>query len=1319
MAKKRVVPGSITDPYKRREGDFSPDLVGFQLTNGTALFTLGNFAITTNTGSKLSKVFNTGVFSDPYTLETLNITNEESSLLVSNDIFTTLNVDTQNIDRFVYFGSLVEFIRVNIEGVISKWLGSLYITDQLDGYSYSVKNTVLGYSYDTNTNTSRLTIPTQYIDNKFGLDYEATGGLLLDATDISQIELSYNNYELYNDFGSFNILGYTGSTEPTNPYIKVILSGETFPTLSATTFGTFRYHIKPKSDIVDKLFFDNLTDFENVLMNRLVEPKYTSFFEGIIETESGNFVTARKRFTWPTTDGFNIDVNTVEYDRYLSTLLKLGYDYDNSKTDLISRRFVSQSIQEFDTVGGGDETTGRKMNKLLRIYGREFDEIKKYTDAIKFTNVVTYDGRDNTPDELIKILAKTMGFESIQSVSDNQLLSYISKVNGSIFSGHSRDMSMKEIDTELWRRLVINAWWLYKSKGTRKVVEFFIKLFGLHTCLINFDEIVYVVNDKLDRSKIFTKVSNILGFSGDTSQLTLSDYPIDSEGFPKTLPQTPEYYFQMNGFWYNGGTDRVTGNNPHIGPYDYGSKYFQKFTCFVDGHTGTPTQQNYIESVNLFTDYNNGDLEITFEDGKPLLDYGDGYATIMNDNGRISNGSVVVKAGFTTDISRTGRGSLHITFSKGSNDDTCVIGVEPKEPCPITYLDPRTGLVLTKDITTSVITEDCCNEYGYIYLPIKKPTVTDTSEDISWSNLRESFDILYTEEIISVFSESTGEPTTPSNYCYWCPPSRTICDGSEYTNQQSNDELIELFIEVGYISEVDSQNLTQQQIDDLKSLHTNVINQVISIYGCIVVNDHDNNDPESQECCELRGGNWININNTNPKQPIYKCISLNETPIVECSRGESFTLEMTNNTVSEVCCGKNLGVDHWVKTITVYNLDGTISEIIDLSGNECSYCKSEIYVTYDSTYGYIYVYSDGTKISTECCTVINGVLNSDSICGLCSRITLNPETGVLSSNIPITELCCESNGYYWSNNRCNQCPTNIGTINSTINGSNYTEYVYFNDNTDTTTNTIIDRKCCGDVGGTIIVDSDGNNRCILEPYKACLYTLPETEEFIYKEFLKYPKTNPGPNWVFKISEITVNGINYITTPINITITNSELLAGIWPISNAGFTNFWGLGTFADPYTYEPTDAYWRHTGELIGGVGNGVSDLFCIKLNSILDSLGVDLIVNVKKVDNTVNTSSILNQYIDNGNAIGGIAPSISTPPTYIKLRGLRDNFFISKKSTTTFRIVIESLRNNGQIYFYDHNNTGTIDKITGLVNYDTFSDDCNYLTNSDGSIRQ
>ena len=190
----RVVPRSLTEAYKKREGDFAPNLVGFQATKAP-LFTLGNFAITTNLEGKFNKSFDLGgEWSDYYSLDNLNLTEEESKLLESNQIFIDLNYDISRIDRYAHFGSLTEFVRVNIEQIILGWKGSLYMNKNL---TEPTLNTVLTYNYDNTTNVSTFKIPTSSVINNFNLTYEDNEGFTTEVGDISNLKNSYDKYFLW------------------------------------------------------------------------------------------------------------------------------------------------------------------------------------------------------------------------------------------------------------------------------------------------------------------------------------------------------------------------------------------------------------------------------------------------------------------------------------------------------------------------------------------------------------------------------------------------------------------------------------------------------------------------------------------------------------------------------------------------------------------------------------------------------------------------------------------------------------------------------------------------------------------------------------------------------------------------------------------------------------------------------------------------------------------------------------------------------------------------------------------------------------------
>ena len=85
MAKKIKVPG-----YSKKTiydgnieyNDYSPDLVGLQLTNngGTTLFTMGNFTVTTNLEPKLTKNYVTNNFSKFYSLSLFFFSNPQNQI---------------------------------------------------------------------------------------------------------------------------------------------------------------------------------------------------------------------------------------------------------------------------------------------------------------------------------------------------------------------------------------------------------------------------------------------------------------------------------------------------------------------------------------------------------------------------------------------------------------------------------------------------------------------------------------------------------------------------------------------------------------------------------------------------------------------------------------------------------------------------------------------------------------------------------------------------------------------------------------------------------------------------------------------------------------------------------------------------------------------------------------------------------------------------------------------------------------------------------------------------------------------------------------
>ncbi len=168
----------------------------------------------------------------------------------------------------------------------------------------------------------------------------------------------------------------------------------------------FVSRIRPKKEIIED-YFNNLDLFEKVLLNRESDPLYTASFELINDDDYGMY-TYTRQFTFPTTyGGYNLGSSNQLFTEYINSLSEVGEYYDSLFTDNLWRSMTHESIKNFDWTytrhytPGEEEPfveAGTKIQKIIRVYGREFDEVKSYIDAIDDLNTITYNNVNNIPD---------------------------------------------------------------------------------------------------------------------------------------------------------------------------------------------------------------------------------------------------------------------------------------------------------------------------------------------------------------------------------------------------------------------------------------------------------------------------------------------------------------------------------------------------------------------------------------------------------------------------------------------------------------------------------------------------------------------------------------------------------------------------------------------------------------------------------------------------------------------------------------------------------------------------------------------------------
>ena len=337
-----------------------------------------------------------------------------------------------------------------------------------------------------------------------------------------------------------------------------------------TDKSAFSYRIRPKKEFIEK-FFNELDSFSKVLLDRKSSPKYTARFEIYNEGDYGYYTTTQS-FTFPTTyGGYNLGSDGVAYEEYLNSLVKVSSLYDEVFSDNIYRSMTHEAIKNFDWTynrySDGDdkekyEEGNETIKNMLRLWGREFDEIKGFVDGITCMNVVTYDNVSNLPTYFFTDKLEDEGWD-ISSILPVKLTERKGGYDGEIISWESEDLQAEcekknmiddvkisrtfaqipngedysvkpyespserlktserefvshvsytpsDVNSEFMKRLILNSRSLWRHKGTIHGIEMLLGMFGM-------------------KSKRFAEMTEADSYDYDISEYTLFTTRIEDE----------------------------------------------------------------------------------------------------------------------------------------------------------------------------------------------------------------------------------------------------------------------------------------------------------------------------------------------------------------------------------------------------------------------------------------------------------------------------------------------------------------------------------------------------------------------------------------------------------------------------------------------------------------------------------------------------------------------------------------------------------------------------------------------------------------------
>ena len=613
-------------------GTFSDNIVGLQTVEGGGL-TQGNFEFTTGVTEKVNRVFNVGAFSEPMSLDMMGIDSlEESRRIMATQFRVYPNYDISQVLNFSMYGSLSKRFSVSITRIINYFPASLDVMFNND--DYVTGNTAYDIVYDSQNDETYFKVNVDRINNPLDIDYSisAATNLSIREIEVSPYRNLYNTYLDYcvsiND-DIFEVLSCTPSETLSSGYIQFYVSGAPFGTTATTLNDDFQ--IRPNDYIVDKVFQESFDEVEKFLVNRLVRPEYTAVFQVPQQNEFGQTYTEYQQVTWPKQGPWNLDIRSFLFDKYLEQIQAIAVNLDSFKTNLISRFLVTDSLKEFDTLG-------QKVEKIFQIYGRSFDQIKQFIDGLAYMNSVNYNPSNDIPSELLVNLARTLGWSSNFSpiTNDDFLSSVFGNTSTPTYPGYARALTPTELNYAYYRNLILNASYLFKSKGTRRSIEFLLRLIGAPDSLIEYNEHIYLADQRINLDQFETQWASISGgtyvnnvptylpdetykikgqlYTAFTSTATyqdvnirLEDYPMDAQGYPNAPANTETFFFQIGSGWYettpqHRSPDQVqltgnvyTGQNysiqTQLTPFTYGQTYLNRYRDFPYMNEGFKLQK--------------------------------------------------------------------------------------------------------------------------------------------------------------------------------------------------------------------------------------------------------------------------------------------------------------------------------------------------------------------------------------------------------------------------------------------------------------------------------------------------------------------------------------------------------------------------------------------------------------------------------------------------------------------------------------------------------------------------------------------------------
>ena len=388
------------------------------------------------------------------------------------------------------------------------------------------------------------------------------------------------------NYGDFELVQAHNGVYDTTFQILEEITGTTFslfleldgqPSIGAA----YDHTIQPKQSTLDK-FYSTLNQYEKDL---LVPPfNRTNFWPRDLIAQN------------------NILLDGQSYEDFVEQELSWAAEKDSEESNFIWRKLYPDGQKILDTDG--------LMERLVLTYSKSFDQIKKYQEQLKYQHTIGYDNFNHISKDLVELLASQWNFTLGFNLNQDDYGEFIYSTYENYITGQSQQrLSSKDVNFEIWRRVLANLTTLYKKKGTKEAIKYITNIYGVPENLLWIEEFVEI--NKNGKNEIVESESNIIVPIGS------SKYYIDDIGSAKTL----SYPVSKNTKYLNVNVSPFDAINFDF--YDWASANISNISnvnnvSFALSSTSLQSQNEFFEKVYRNTIKSDGTSR--YESSYPILE---------------------------------------------------------------------------------------------------------------------------------------------------------------------------------------------------------------------------------------------------------------------------------------------------------------------------------------------------------------------------------------------------------------------------------------------------------------------------------------------------------------------------------------------------------------------------------------------------------------------------------------------------------------------------------------------------------------------------